>query len=147
MEFRNRTWTSEENREETLAFLRSHAIAYVCVDMPQGRPWSIPPVTAATAGLAEVRFHGRGRWAGDGRYGRSGYPYSAREPAEWAPRIRELARETSSTHVIMKNAYRDHAPRSACRLIELLEAMPDCPVRSPGAAGAAPASSSVRATP
>ncbi|WP_285581169.1 DUF72 domain-containing protein [Actinoallomurus iriomotensis] len=136
-EFRNRTWLSDENREETLGFLRSHAIAYVCVDMPQGRPWSIPPVTAATADLAEVRFHGRGRWTGDDRYERYGYLYSTRELAEWAPRIRELARETSSTHVIMKNAYRDHAPRSARRLTELLEAMPDCPVRSPGVTGVA----------
>jgi uncharacterized protein YecE (DUF72 family) len=123
VEFRNRTWLTEENREETLSFLRSHAIPYVCVDMPQGRPWSIPPVVAATADLAEVRFHGRGETYTDR------YLYSPQELKEWAPRICELAGQTSSTHVIMKNVHRDHAPRNARELSDLLGTVPDCRVR------------------
>jgi uncharacterized protein YecE (DUF72 family) len=58
VEFRNRTWMSDDNREETLEFLSSHDIPYVCVDMPQGYPDSVPPVLAATADLAVTRFHG-----------------------------------------------------------------------------------------
>lgn len=134
VEFRNRTWMTEENREETLGFLRSYAIPYVCVDMPQGHPCSIPPVVAATADLAEVRFHGRSdAWTGRDKYERFGYLYSPRELKEWAPRICELARQASSTHVIMKNAYRDYAPRNARQLCDLLTTLPDCPVRPPPA--------------
>src|SRR5690606_23458099 len=58
LEFRNHTWMSEENRAETLDFLASYGVPYVCVDMPQGYPSSIPPILAATADLAVVRFHG-----------------------------------------------------------------------------------------
>jgi uncharacterized protein YecE (DUF72 family) len=136
VEFRNRTWMSEENQEETLDFLRSYAIPYVCVDMPQGHPWSIPPVVAATADLAEVRFHGRSdTWTSRDKYQRFGYLYSSQELKQWAPRICELAEQTSSTHVIMKNAYRDYAPRNARQLCDLLKAMPNCPLRAPAPAG------------
>jgi uncharacterized protein YecE (DUF72 family) len=132
VEFRNRTWMTEENRTETLDFLRSHAIPYVCVDMPQGHPWSIPPVVAATADLAEVRFHGRGdAWTARDAYGPSGYLYSPWELEEWASRIRELAGQASSTHVIMKNAYRDYAARNARQVSDLLTTLPDTPVRPP----------------
>ena len=49
IEFRNKTWMSEDNREETLKFLADHQLPYVCVDEPQGYPSSVPPVVAATA--------------------------------------------------------------------------------------------------
>src|SRR5689334_17927456 len=49
VEFRNRTWMTPENQDETLAFLSGHRLAYVCVDMPQGHRDSIPPVLAATS--------------------------------------------------------------------------------------------------
>jgi uncharacterized protein YecE (DUF72 family) len=58
VEFRNRTWMTEDNQRETLDFLASHQLPYVCVDMPQGYPSSIPPVLAATSDLAVVRMHG-----------------------------------------------------------------------------------------
>ncbi|MGH3283682.1 MAG: DUF72 domain-containing protein, partial [Streptosporangiaceae bacterium] len=58
IEFRNKTWMTPENQEETLGFLASHQLPYVCVDMPQGYPSSIPPVLAATSDLALVRMHG-----------------------------------------------------------------------------------------
>jgi uncharacterized protein YecE (DUF72 family) len=122
VEFRNRTWMTEENREETLDFLRANAIPYVCVDMPQNKPYSIPPVVAATADMAEVRFHGG---SDDRRL------YSPRELKQWAPRVRELATQTSSTHAIMKNAHRDYAHRNARQLYDLLETSPDCQVRPP----------------
>jgi uncharacterized protein YecE (DUF72 family) len=131
-EFRNRTWMSEENQAETLDFLRSQAIAYVCVDMPQGYPCSIPPVVAATADLGVVRFHGRSdKWTSRDLYERYGYLYSVQELKEWAPKICELARQTAATHVIMKNVYRDYAQCNATQLADLLTAIRDCPVRPP----------------
>jgi uncharacterized protein YecE (DUF72 family) len=100
--------------------------------MPQGYPCSIPPVVAATADLAEVRFHGRNdKWTSRNKYERFGYLYSLEELKEWAPRVCALAQQTSSTHVIMKNVYRDYAPKNAHQLIELLKTIPDCPVRPP----------------
>ena len=58
VEFRNRTWMTEDNQDETLDFLAEHRLPYVCVDMPQGHPSSIPPVLAATSDLAVIRMHG-----------------------------------------------------------------------------------------
>ncbi|MCW2901265.1 MAG: hypothetical protein JWO67_3530 [Streptosporangiaceae bacterium] len=134
VEFRNRTWMSEENRAETLDFLRSYAIPYVCVDMPQGFPCSIPPVVAATADLEIVRFHGRSdKWSSRNIYERFGYLYSPEELKDWAPKICELAQETSSTHVLMNNCYRDFAQTNAGQLADLLKTMPACPVRPPPA--------------
>src|SRR5689334_17198670 len=63
VEFRNHTWMTEGNRQETLDFLAAHRLSYVCVDMPQGYRDSIPPVLAATTDLAVVRMHGHSsRW-------------------------------------------------------------------------------------
>jgi len=44
IEFRNRTWMTPDNQDETLGFLAEHRLAYVGVDMPQGYRDSIPPV-------------------------------------------------------------------------------------------------------
>jgi uncharacterized protein YecE (DUF72 family) len=121
VEFRNRTWMSAENREETLDFLRSYAVPYVSVDMPQGHPGSVPPVTAATADLAVVRFHGHSdKWTSKDIHERFGYLYSERELADWAPRIAELADRAARTHVLMNNCYRDHAQVNGAQLVDLL---------------------------
>ena len=59
IEFRNRTWMTPDNQDETLGFLAEHRLPYVGVDMPQGHRDSIPPVLAATApDQAVVRMHG-----------------------------------------------------------------------------------------
>jgi uncharacterized protein YecE (DUF72 family) len=121
VEFRNATWMSAENRRETLDFLTSYAIPYVCVDMPQGHASSIPPVLAATAGLAVVRFHGHSeQWGGRDIYQRFGYRYSDAELAEWAPKIAKLAESAQITHVLMNNCYRDYAQTNARQLSDYL---------------------------
>ena len=122
VEFRNRTWMSPENQEETLGFLASHQLAYVCVDMPQGYPSSIPPVLAATSeDLAVVRMHGHSdKWDSKDIYERFGYRYSDAEISEWAPRIRELAAGASVTHVLFNNCYRNYAQVNAQQLEERL---------------------------
>ncbi|HEV2257066.1 MAG TPA: DUF72 domain-containing protein [Streptosporangiaceae bacterium] len=121
VEFRNKTWMTPENQEETLDFLRSHQIPYVCVDMPQGYPSSIPPVVAATSDLAVVRMHGHSsKWDSKDIYERFGYEYSEGELASWAPRIRDLASGASTTHVLFNNCYRNYAQVNAEQLAELL---------------------------
>ncbi|SEK61424.1 DUF72 domain-containing protein [Nonomuraea pusilla] len=121
VEFRNHTWMTEDNRAETLDFLTSYGLPYVSVDMPQGYPDSIPPVLAATADLAVVRFHGHSdKWTSKDVHERFGYLYREEELREWAPRLRRLAEDAGTTHVLMNNCYRDHAQVNARQLARLL---------------------------
>jgi uncharacterized protein YecE (DUF72 family) len=122
VEFRNKTWMSENNHARTLEFLEGHGIPYVCVDMPQGFASSIPPIVAVTADEAVVRFHGRNEkdWESGSVQRRFKYLYSPEELAEWAPRLAGLAAETKSTHVLMNNCYRDYAQQNARELADLL---------------------------
>lgn len=123
VEFRNRTWLSEDNRAETLDFLTSYAVPYVCVDMPQGHVSSVPPVVAATSDLAVMRFHGHSdRWTSRDVHERFGYRYSEDELAEWAPRVRQLSEQARETHALLNNCYRDYAQTNAQQLIDLLGA-------------------------
>ena len=126
VEFRNKTWLSEQNRAETLDFLASYALPYVCVDMPQGFPSSVPPVLAATADLAVVRFHGHSeKWNSRDIYERFGYRYSSKELREWAPKVAELAASAKETHVLMNNCREDYAQTNARQLADLLAAQLD----------------------
>ncbi|MFE9187438.1 DUF72 domain-containing protein [Micromonospora haikouensis] len=124
-EFRHASWFAGDNRDETLGFLREHELAYVCVDMPQGHRSSVPPVLAATADLAVVRFHGHSaRWTSKDIHEKFGYDYSDRELRDWAPKLRSLADDAGETHVLMNNCYRDYAQRNGQRLQSLLAAGP-----------------------
>jgi uncharacterized protein YecE (DUF72 family) len=121
VEFRNRTWMTEDNQAETLEFLAAHRVPYVCVDMPQGYPSSIPPVLAATSDLAVVRMHGHSdKWDSKDIYQRFGYEYSAGEMDEWAPKIRDLADHAETTHVLFNNCYRNYAQVNARELADRL---------------------------
>jgi uncharacterized protein YecE (DUF72 family) len=121
IEFRNHTWMTEENQNETLAFLSEHDLPYVCVDMPQGYPTSIPPVVAATADLAVVRMHGHSdKWTSKDIHERFGYRYTETELAGWAPKVRELGAKAATTHVLFNNCYSDYAQVNARQLADLL---------------------------
>jgi uncharacterized protein YecE (DUF72 family) len=121
VEFRNRTWMTPDNQEETLGFLASHQLPYVCVDMPQGYPSSIPPVLAATSDLAVVRMHGHSdKWDSKDIYERFGYKYSAGEIDEWAPKVRELADSAELTQVLFNNCYSNYAQVNAQELADRL---------------------------
>jgi uncharacterized protein YecE (DUF72 family) len=123
VEFRHKSWLSDRNRDETLEFLEGHGLAYVCVDMPQGFKSSVPPVIAATADLAAIRFHGHNdaEWESGSVQRRFKYLYSDKELRQWAPKVHDLAAEAKSTHVLMNNCYRDYAQRNAKELAELLD--------------------------
>jgi uncharacterized protein YecE (DUF72 family) len=125
VEFRNATWMSERNREETLRFLEEHGLTYVSVDEPQGFPSSIPPIAAVTTHeLAIVRFHGRNaeNWKKPGLTAaeRFDYAYDKKELAEWVPKIRELAEQAREVQLLMNNCYGDKAVNSAAELAALL---------------------------
>jgi len=121
VEFRNHTWMTDDNQQETLRFLADHRLPYVCVDMPQGYPSSIPPVLAATSDLAVVRMHGHSdKWTSKEIAERFGYRYSADELDEWAPKIGGLAAEADTTHVVFNNCYSDYAQVNARQLADRL---------------------------
>ena len=126
VEFRNATWMSERNRDETLSFLRENGLVYVAVDEPQGFPSSVPPVAAVTsADLAIVRFHGRNAetWKKPGLSAaeRFNYLYSEKELREWVPDIEELAAGAKEVHLLMNNCYGDKAVQNAEQLAKLLD--------------------------
>jgi uncharacterized protein YecE (DUF72 family) len=121
VEFRNRTWMSEDNQAETLDFLTKYAVPYVSVDMPQGYPTSIPPVFTATSDLAVVRLHGHSdKWTSKNIYERFGYLYNDDELRELTPKVRTLAENAETTHVLFNNCYQDYAQRNAAQLAALL---------------------------
>ena len=124
IEFRNEGWMRDEERQQrTLQLLREHGLSYVGVDMPQGFNTSIPPVAAATAPLALVRFHGRRKDTWGTRnistHDKFGYDYTQAELAEWEPKIERLADEAREVHVLMNNCYRDYAVKSARTMAQL----------------------------
>ena len=123
MEFRNRTWMTDENKDETLKFLSDHQLPYVCVDEPQGYPNSIPPVLAATSDLAVVRLHGHSEhWDAKTVQERFHYRYSEKELEAWAGNVRQLAADADETHVVFNNCYRDYAHVNAQRMEALIAA-------------------------
>ncbi len=121
VEFRNRTWMTPDNQQETLKFLSDHDLPYVSVDMPQGYPDSIPPVLAATADLAVIRLHGHSqKWTSKDIHERFGYRYSDAELSEWAQRISTLAGLADRTSVLFNNCYSDYAQVNAQQLAAML---------------------------
>lgn len=126
VEFRNATWMSEANRQETLRFLADAGLTYVAVDEPQGFPSSVPPVAAVTQpDLAIVRFHGRNaeNWKKPGLSAaeRFDYLYSEQELRAWVPDIERLAAEAREVHLLMNNCYGDKAVRNAEELAKFLD--------------------------
>ena len=123
VEFRSATWfKDDETTEETLDFLRSYALPFVCVDMPQGHASSVPPVVAATSKeLAVVRFHGHSdKWTSRDIYERFGYLYDEAELQPWVPKLTELSSATGETHVLLNNCYRNYAQLNARQLADML---------------------------
>ena len=120
--FATRPGSTATNRDETLDFLREHRLPFVCVDMPQGHKSSIPPVLAATADLAVVRFHGHSdKWTSKDIHEKFGYRVlrpgarrtGRRSCANWPT-------STGETHVLMNNCYSAYAQRNARILVDLL---------------------------
>lgn len=127
VELRQAAWfKSEEMTRRTLDFFRSEEIPFVCVDMPQGFPSSVPPIAEATSDrMALVRFHGR-REETWGKRGvpvleRFRYDYAEEELGEWVPKVAALRDEARETHALFNNCYRDSAVRNATTFAGMVE--------------------------
>lgn len=118
IELRSPKWFAGDTCENTLERLEQVGLAFVCCDGPAEGPQALPPVVAATAEVAVVRFRGRsvhpdGPWT-------SPYRYSRHELAGWCQPLRDLASSAADVHVIMDNTWRDDAVHGAATLAELL---------------------------
>ena len=127
VEFRHRSWMTDDERADTLAFLERHGLAYVSVDSPRTRASNVMPrIAAATHGMAYVRFHGRNWKTWNRRTRTSGerfdWLYEEDELEEWVEPLGELAREAEEVYAMFNNNRYDYAPRSAARLRKVLGA-------------------------
>lgn len=124
IEFRNKSWMSETNRERTLDFLRDNNLPYVCVDEPQGFKSSMPPVAEATSDIGILRFHGRNQenWEKKGikASDRFNWYYTDDELGEWVERINSLKEKTEWFHLLFNTHWDDQAIVNARKLSGLL---------------------------
>lgn len=125
VEFRHASWVEGARAERTLRWLADRGLAFVSVDEPQlPDRATMPPMTAVTAGVGYVRFHGRnaGTWrsGADSAAERFDYLYTTDELLEWEPRIRGLAGGADRTYVMFNNCRYDYAPRNAAEIASIL---------------------------
>ncbi len=122
VEVRNRGWAEGERLAELLEFLREHGAAFVAVDTPKEKHFTIlPPALNAvtTPDLAYLRLHGRDLKAyttGKTVAARFHYDYRDEEIEEVAERAGKLAHEAKEVHVVFNNNAQDFAPHAALRL-------------------------------
>lgn len=122
VEFRHPAWWSGEHHDDTLALLRRHGFASVAVDMAQGLPSSVPPVTPVTSRrVSVVRFHGRSpAWGTGSKEDRFRHDYTDAELKQWVPRLRAAAHRTERLHVLFNNCCGTAAVDAAERMRDLL---------------------------
>jgi uncharacterized protein YecE (DUF72 family) len=126
IEFRHRSWMTEDEREHTLAFLEQHRLAYVSVDSPRTRASNVMPrIAAATHDVAYIRFHGRNWKTWNRKTKTSGerfdWLYEREDLEEWVEPIARLAEERREVYAMFNNNRNDYAPRSAQVLRGLLD--------------------------
>ncbi|HET6350520.1 MAG TPA: DUF72 domain-containing protein [Coriobacteriia bacterium] len=125
VEFRHASWVADSNVSRTMKFLADHGLSFVSVDAPAVETGqAMPPLSAATAPLGYVRFHGRNRETWHARTAsaadRFDYLYEPAELAEWREPIERLAEETERTWVMFNNCKYDYAPRNAREMAGIL---------------------------
>ncbi len=122
IELRNRNWAEGEQLKATLDFLRGHSAAFVLVDTPAEKHFTIMPPDLneiTNPQLAYLRLHGRDAHAyttGKTVASRFNYDYSDAEIGEVAERAQALAREAKEVHVVFNNNALDYAPHAASRM-------------------------------
>jgi uncharacterized protein YecE (DUF72 family) len=129
VEFRHASWVDPEELESTLGLLISLGATYVCVDEPRLEARNVlPPLAAATAETAYVRFHGRNASTWNARTvsaaERFKYLYSTEQLIEWVEPVRRLQAEAATTYLMFNNCFADYAPRNAQQMLSLLDFSP-----------------------
>ena len=128
IEFRHRSWYSEENRENTLALLRKNFFIHTIVDQPQTPGNSVPSVFESTnSKLTLYRLHGQNYsgWLNasddpDWRTTRTLHDYSKNELIKIKKEAMKLEKESDEVAVIFNNNSGGHAAKNAKELQELL---------------------------
>jgi uncharacterized protein YecE (DUF72 family) len=120
VEFRHRSWLSEDRREDTFDILRRTGSNYAIVDEPKQRTLA-PFVPKAVGDIAYFRLHGRSKnWFGAGTQQRYNYFYADEEMKEFIPHIKNLADNVRLCVVLFNNCHAGAALRNAQRMKELL---------------------------
>jgi uncharacterized protein YecE (DUF72 family) len=125
IELRNASWFNEKNLDRTMRFLTDNKLPFVMVDEPQGFKSSVPPVVAVTSpDLAMMRFHGRRAetWEAPNvtPAERFRYLYDRAELSDWAPRLRDAAKQARDVHVLMNNCYANYGATNAREIAQIL---------------------------
>ncbi len=124
IEFRGGGWMEPDRTSRVLDWLRDLGVAYTCVDEPQGFRSSTPPVVAATAPVALVRFHGRNAATWERTKGspsdRFDHYYSRQELEEWVAPIHRLQEEAAEVHLLMNTNKGDQGIVNARALAQVL---------------------------
>ena len=125
VEFRNPMWVADEaTAASSFGLLRELRCGFVCVDEPPGLKSAFPPLVAATAPAAAVRFRGRNaaRW-GDKSASteeKLNWWYTDEELDEWRPRIDKLRAEAEELYISFSTKVEDQSVANAMRLKRLL---------------------------
>jgi len=129
LEFRNRSWFTDELKIKTLQFMKQENWIHSVCDEPQAGSGSVPTVLESTSDEnVLVRFHGRNivgwnrKTAGDNwREVRYLYRYNKGELAEWAKNLQNLAKQTKNVYVLFNNNSGGDAADNAFQMLELLD--------------------------
>ncbi|MCP1149986.1 MULTISPECIES: DUF72 domain-containing protein [Bacillus] len=129
LEFRNRTWFSEEFYEQTLSFMEKEGWIHSVCDEPQVGEGSIPPVIQAThRDKTLVRFHGRNKqgWLHPAdhenwREVRYLYLYNEAELKEWKKNLDILHQQSKDVYVVFNNNSGGDAAANGQQMIDLLD--------------------------
>jgi uncharacterized protein YecE (DUF72 family) len=145
IEFRHRSWMTEDERADTLSFLERHGLSYVSVDSPRTRASNVMPrIAAATHEVAYIRFHGRNWKTWNAKTKTSGerfdWLYSREDLEDWVGSIAKLAEEAREVYAMFNNNRYDYAPRSAQVLRGLLD---EAGIEASGAVEPAPANATL----
>jgi uncharacterized protein YecE (DUF72 family) len=125
VEFRNKSWFSEENLGKTVALEKELGVVHTIVDEPQGFANCVPCVWEDThPKLALLRLHGRNHetWniKSSASSSRFNYWYSQDELSTMVPEIRRMAGLADALHVVFNTNYEDQGQVNAKLLMQLL---------------------------
>ena len=128
VEFRQQSWFADERAvASTLAFERELGVVHTVVDGPQGFANSVPALWEVThPHYALLRLHGRNvetwniKGASDSSE-RFNYDYPEAELSELAQKVKRIAAQALSTHVVFNNNMEDQGQRNAASLSAFLK--------------------------
>lgn len=128
IEFRHQSWFNEENKENTLRFLKEHFYIHTVVDQPQTPSNSVPSIIEVTnKKLSIYRLHGRNYsgWLNASedpawRANRTLHDYSSQELLQIKENSLLLERSADEVAIIFNNNSGGHAAKNAKELQEML---------------------------